>query len=76
MAAVSKAKRASNDKWDAANMAILRCKVRNKTAEDFKKYAQERGTSVHALLKGYVERCLAADQAEKDQAEKEKTGKG
>lgn len=67
MAAVSKAKRASNDKWDAANLSILRTKVRNETAEAFRTYAAERGTSVHALLKGYVERCLAADQAEKQQ---------
>lgn len=64
--AVSDKKRATNAKWDAANMSYLRTKVRNETAAAFKEYAQERGTSVHALLKGFIERCLAEDRAEKE----------
>lgn len=63
---LSEAKRKSNRNWDQAHMRDLKCRVRNEIADDFKKYAEERGTSVHALLKGYVERCLAADQAEKE----------
>ena len=63
MVPVSKAKIASNTKWDRENMQYLKCKLRNETAEEFKRYALERGTSVHALLKGYVERCLAEDKA-------------
>lgn len=66
MAALSKAKRESNYRWDQANMRDLKCRVRKETADAFKAYAAERGTSVHALLKGYIERCLAADQAEKE----------
>lgn len=65
--AVSKAKIASNSKWDQKNMTYLKCKVRNETAEAFKAYAAKRGTSVHALLKGYVDRCLSEDAAEKRQ---------
>lgn len=64
--AVSKAKMASNSRWDQKNMAYLKCKVRTETAEAFKAYAAERGTSVHALLKGYVDRCLSEDAAEKE----------
>ena len=48
--AVSKAKMASNSRWDQKNMAYLKCKVRTETAEDFKAYAAERGTSVHPLI--------------------------
>lgn len=66
MVAVSKSKAASNYKWDQKNMSQLKCSVRTETAEAFKAYAAERGTSVHALLKGYVDRCLAEDQAEKE----------
>lgn len=64
--AVSKAKMASNAKWDQKNMAYLKCKVRTETAEAFKTYAEEHGTSVHALLKSYVECCLAEDAEEKE----------
>lgn len=67
MAAVSRAKRASNNKWDAAHMSNLACKIRTEEAEAFKAYAAERGTNVNALLSGYIRRCLAADQAEKEQ---------
>lgn len=64
--AVSKAQIAASARWDQKNMAYLKCKVRTETAEAFKAYAAERGTSVHALLKGYVDRCLAADAAGKE----------
>ena len=67
MAAVSRAKRASNNKWDAEHMANLACKIRAEEAAAFKEYARERGTNVNALLSGYIRRCLAADQAEKQQ---------
>lgn len=63
--AVSDKKKKSNAAWDAKNMQNLACKVRIDTAEAFKAYAAERGTSVHALLKGYVRRCLAEDAAAK-----------
>ncbi len=63
---VSEKKRKSNQAWDDKNMKHLVCKVRTETAEAFKAYAAERGTSVHALLKGYVDRCLSEDAAEKE----------
>ena len=62
---VSEKKRKSNLAWDQKNMKHLVCNVRIETAEAFKAYAAERGTSVHALLKGYVDRCLSEDAAEK-----------
>lgn len=63
---VSEKKKKSNQAWDDKNMKHLVCKVRTETAEAFKTYAAERGTSVHALLKGYVDRCLSEDAAEKE----------
>ena len=67
MAAVSRAKRASNNKWDRENMKIISCKIKIEEAEAFERYAQERGTTRNALISGYIRRCLAADQAEKQQ---------
>ena len=66
MVPVSEKKKKTNQAWDDKNMKHLVCKVRNETAADFKKYAEVRGTSVHSLLKGYVERCLAEDKASKE----------
>lgn len=66
---VSKAKRASNNKWDAANMATMACKIKKEEAEAFRNYAAERNTTVNALLAGYVRRCLAADSAEKEKVD-------
>lgn len=63
--AVSDKKKKSNAAWDAKNMQNLACKVRIDTADAFKAYAAARGTSVHALLKGFVDRCLSEDAASK-----------
>lgn len=56
--AVSKAKRAANNKWDADNMTIVACKIKKTDAEDFKAYAAENGTTPNALLKDYVYKCI------------------
>lgn len=67
MAAVSRAQRKSANKWDAEHMSTLACKIKAEEAAAFKMYAAERGTNVNALLSGYIRRCLAEDQAEKEQ---------
>lgn len=72
----TKARRDSNKKWDEAHRKVISTKVTIEEAEAFKRYAEERNAKMSNLLSGYIRRCLAADQAEKDQAEKEKTGKG
>ncbi len=58
MAAVSKAKRKSNDKWDAENMKHVACKIRKEDAEAFKEYATERKTTPNALLRGFIFKCI------------------
>lgn len=47
---VTKAKRASNNRWDKENMTILACKVRKDYADTVKQKAAHRGTSVNAVL--------------------------
>ena len=47
---VTKAKRASNNRWDKENMTILACKVRKDYADTVKQQATRRGTSVNAVL--------------------------
>lgn len=58
MPKVSDAKRRNNNAWDAKNMATLGTRLRREIAEDFKRYAQERGTTANTLLKNYVLQCL------------------
>lgn len=45
-------------KWDAQNMKVLGCRVRREVADAFAEYAQERGTTVNALLQKYVMACV------------------
>lgn len=52
--AVSRSKRAANNKWDKENMKIVACKVKKEQAEKFKQYATDNGTTANALLKDYV----------------------
>lgn len=66
--AVTRAKRAANDKWDAANMKHIACKVRKEDADAFKKYADERNTNPNALLKGFVYRCIGKEEPLIDEA--------
>lgn len=47
---VSRAKRASNNRWDAANMAVLGTKVRREDAERVRAVAASVGQSVNAYV--------------------------
>lgn len=55
---ISEAKKKANAKWDAANMKLIGCKLRKDTAERFKQYAQEHGTTPNALIREYIMRLL------------------
>lgn len=55
---VPKSKRAANNKWDAANMKIVACKIKKEEAERFKQYAQDHNTTPNALLREYVRKCI------------------
>ena len=48
--AVSRAKRANNNKWDAENMKVLGCKVRKDKAERFQELCKQHGTTVNAVF--------------------------
>ena len=56
---VSRAKRASNNKWDKENMKIVACKIKKDDAEAFKQYADEKNTTPNALLRNYIYNCIA-----------------
>ena len=52
--AISRAKRAANNKWDSENMKIVACKIRKDYAEKFKQYAVDNQTTTNALLKDFI----------------------
>jgi hypothetical protein len=41
--------------WDKANMKTLAANMKRETAEAFQQYAKSQGTTVGALLRGFVE---------------------
>jgi len=47
---VTRAKRASNNKWDAENMTVLGCKVKKERAEEFKAACKQAGTTPNAVF--------------------------
>ena len=47
----TKAKRASNNKWDAANMTVLGCKVRRDDADEYRAAAAAQHTTINAVIK-------------------------
>lgn len=57
-AKITEASRKSKLNWDAQHMGTLGTKMKIEYVLAFKKYASERGTTVGALLSGYVKRCL------------------
>lgn len=62
---VSRAKRASNNKWDKENMKLVACKIRADKAERFKEYAAEKQTTPNALLRNYIYDCIGERTDEK-----------
>lgn len=66
---VSRAKRASNNKWDKENMKLVACKIRADKAEQFKEYAANMQTTPNALLRGYIYKCIGESPDETPNAE-------
>lgn len=56
---VSDAKKASNAKWDAENMAYQTVKVRRQLLDDFKAACAAHGDKVNAVLREAMEQYLA-----------------
>lgn len=56
--AVSEAKRASNDRWDAANMAYQTVKVRRELLDQFRAACAARGDRVNTVLREAMEQYV------------------
>ena len=73
MMAVSEAKRASNEKRDAKNMAYQTVKVSRSLLSDFKSACAARGDRVDTVLRGAMERYVSEnaidDQIAQDSAQ-------
>lgn len=67
MGKVRESQRRAADAWDAEHMATVGCKLRKEIAEEFKRYAAERGTTASALIKGYIMECLSDGRGEPDE---------
>lgn len=52
---VTKAKRASNNRWDAENMSVLTCKMKNETAASFRAACKLVGTTPNAVFRAAAE---------------------
>lgn len=52
---VTKAKRASNNRWDAQNMSVLTCKMKNETAVSFRAACKLVGTTPNAVFRAAAE---------------------
>ena len=57
--AISEARKRANNKWTAANMAVLGCKVRKDKAEDFKTACKMSGTSPNAVFIAAIDQFMA-----------------
>ena len=53
--ALTDAKRKANNKYIAANMTVLGCKVRRDKAERFKAACKEAGTTPNAVFTGAID---------------------
>lgn len=53
--------------WDKANMKSLSTNVKKEQAEAFATYAKERGTTVGALLRGFVEATVTSQAHTQDE---------
>ena len=56
---VTRAKRATNNKWDSENMTVLGCKVRKDIADDFKAACKAAGTTPNAVFRAALDDFMA-----------------
>ena len=59
---VTRAKRATNNKWDAANMTVLGCKVKRDEADAFREACRMAGTSPNAIFKAAIDEFMRENQ--------------
>lgn len=63
---VTRAKRASNNKWDAENMTVLGCKVRKDLADQFKAACKIAGTTPSAVFRAALDDFMARAGADQE----------
>ena len=61
---VTKAKRASNNKWDANNMVVLGCKIKKDKALFFKKVCRAAHTTPNAVFSKAIDRFMQEHEEE------------
>lgn len=66
---VTRAKRATNNKWDSENMTVLGCKVRNSIADDFKSACKAVGTSPNAVFRYALDEFMKDPKKPPERAE-------
>lgn len=62
---VTRSKRASNNAWDAKNMTVLGCKVRNDYADQARNAAKQAGTTINAVMKDALGRLIDSQNGQK-----------
>ena len=63
---VTRAKRANNNKWDAANMTVLGCKVKREYADAFRKACRESGTTPNEVFKNAIQSFMEEYESNKE----------
>lgn len=66
------AKRKSDAKWDAANMAVISCKSRKDKAEAFKALCKENGTTANAVFTAAMDSFMREHGVDPDQFSRKK----
>lgn len=51
---MTEAHKNGNKKWDSENMLTLSVRLRKEQVQEFRKYAEENGTTANSLLKKFV----------------------
>ena len=59
---LAESKRRANNKWDAANMTVLGCKIRKDKAEEFKAACKAAGTTPNAVFTAAINEFMQRDK--------------
>ena len=61
---MSEARKRANKKWDEKNIRTVTARIRKETAEQFKEYAEQHGTTVSRILSDYIKELLSSENSE------------
>lgn len=63
---VTRAKRATNNKWDAANMTVLGCKVRKDLADEFREACKRADTTPNAVFRQAIDDFMRSESLDRE----------